>query len=130
MDAVLFGNRAGHGRGDQTAHRARRGRHASGFLSRLDDVVQQKDTHLVARDGDILAVRVAHHGADAVRVGVSPDDQVTVEVFAASGVRVATYTATYAEVRAAFFRLSLKRGVYVLRIHNDEGAGGAITVSK
>ena len=61
---------------------------------------------------------------------IAADDQVTVEVFAASGVRVATYTATYAEVRAAFFRLSLKRGIYVLRIHNGQGSGGAITVSK
>lgn len=61
---------------------------------------------------------------------IAADEQVTVEVFAASGVRVATYTATYAEARTAFFRLSLKRGVYVLRIHNGQGSGGAITVSK
>ncbi len=61
---------------------------------------------------------------------IAADEQVTVEVFSASGVRVATYTATYAEVRAAFFRLSLKRGIYVLRIHNGQGSGGAITVSK
>ena len=69
---------------------------------------------------------VGIHAASAI----AADEQVTVEVIAASGVRVATYTATYAEAKAAFYRQPLTKGIYVLRIHSDKGASGTVKVSK
>ena len=50
-----------------------------GATAGLNDVVQQENAHLVAGNGDILAVSVANHGTHAVRVGVGSDNQVAVD---------------------------------------------------
>ena len=52
------------------------------------------------------------------------------EVVDASGVKVAQYASTLSAARADFSALSLPKGIYILRIRDDKGNGGSITVRK
>ena len=79
VDAVLFGDDAGHRGGNDARQRAGVLRQRAGLAAGVDDIVQQQHAHLVARDGHIL-VAAAHHRADAVRVGVGADDQVAADL--------------------------------------------------
>lgn len=62
--------------------------------------------------------------------GVAAGEPVTVEVVDASGVKVAQYASTLSAARADFSALSLPKGIYILRIRDDKGNGGSITVRK
>ena len=62
--------------------------------------------------------------------GITADEPVHVEVFAANGVAVTSYVATFSEVKAAFYRQPLSKGVYILRIRNEKNVTGTITLRK
>lgn len=51
--------------------------------------------------------------------GIASDEMVKVDVFAANGVAVAMYESSLAEAKAVFYRQSLPKGVYILRIRSE-----------
>ncbi len=61
--------------------------------------------------------------------GVISTDEVSVEVINTAGVKVANYTSVFSDVKSRFARLSIPKGVYVLRIRNGKD-GGAIRLRK
>lgn len=62
--------------------------------------------------------------------GISSADEVHVDVVTASGVVAAQYVSTLAEAKRAFYGMQLPKGVYILRIKDEKGNGGAISVRK
>ena len=62
--------------------------------------------------------------------GIAASEQVRVEVFAANGVIVADYDSTFAEAKSAFYRVSLPKGIYILRIRNEKNTIASITLRK
>ena len=76
VNAVCFSNDAAHFGGNQRLQSCGVFGHGAGSLASSDDVVQQQSAHLVAGDGQELAVSAANHNADTVSVGVGADDQV------------------------------------------------------
>ena len=53
-------------------------------------------------------------------MGISSGEMVHVEVFASNGIEVASYVTTLAEVKSDFYRQSLPKGVYILRIRSKK----------
>ena len=51
---------------------------------------------------------------------ISSGEMVHVEVFASNGISVASYVTTLAEVKSDFYRQSLPKGVYILRIRSKK----------
>ena len=60
-------------------------------------------------------------------MGIAASEEVHVDVFASNGVVVASYTTTLAEAKTVFNRLSLPKGIYILRIRSGiRGTGRVI----
>ncbi len=62
--------------------------------------------------------------------GIAAGEPVAVDVIDASGVKVMEYTSTLTTARADFATKSVPRGIYILRIRDEKGNGGSITVRK
>ena len=61
---------------------------------------------------------------------IASGETVHVDVFAANGAIVASYVSTPAEARAAFYRLVLPKGVYILRFRSERDAFGSMTIRR
>ena len=62
--------------------------------------------------------------------GIASGETVHVDVFATNGAIVASYVSTLAEAKAAFYRLALPKGVYILRFRGKTDAIGSMTLRK
>lgn len=83
------------------------------------------DTSGVAAPTGILRI-VEGTGIKNIQQG----EKVSVEVVAANGTTVATFTTTLAQVKNVFYSQSLPKGIYVLSIRSDKGVTDAITLKK
>ena len=63
-------------------------------------------------------------------MGIASGETVHVDVFATNGAIVASYVGTLAEAKAAFYRLALPKGVYILRFRGKTDAIGSMTLRK
>ena len=63
-------------------------------------------------------------------MGIASGETVHVDVFATNGAIVASYVSTLAEAKAAFYRLALPKGVYILRFRGKTDAIGSMTLRK
>ena len=63
-------------------------------------------------------------------MGIASGETVHVDVFATNGAIVASYVSTLAEAKAAFYRLALPKGVYILRFRGEKGAIGSMSLKK
>ena len=61
-------------------------------------------------------------------MGIAAGEEVLVDVFASNGVVVASYKTTLAEAKTAFYRQSLPRGIYILRIRSKKNAAASMTL--
>ena len=83
------------------------------------------DTSGVAAPTGILRI-VEGTGIKNIQQG----EKVSVEVVAANGTTVATFTTTLAQVKNVFYSQSLPKGIYVLSIRSDKGVTDSITLKK
>ena len=65
--------------------------------------------------------------------GIKPigaDEQVTVEVVSASGVKMMTYKSTYSALKSYFRTVAVPQGMYILRVSNDKGSIQTMSIRK
>ena len=63
-------------------------------------------------------------------MGIASGETVHVDVFATNGAIMASYVSMFSEAKAAFNRLSLPKGVYILRFRSGKDATGTMTLRK
>ena len=61
--------------------------------------------------------------------GIAAGETVKVEVFASNGMMVASYVSTFTEAKADFYRQTLPKGIYILRIRSKKNLN-CLSVSK
>jgi hypothetical protein len=62
--------------------------------------------------------------------GITSGEKVSVGVFASNGVVVANYVTTLAEAKADFYRQTLPKGIYILRMRSEKNVTASMTLRR
>jgi hypothetical protein len=63
-------------------------------------------------------------------MGITSGEKVFVDVFASNGIVVTSYVTTLAEVKAGFYRQTLPKGIYILRMRSEKNTLTSMTLRR